>query len=232
VCPIAGGHATGDIFAPGLVARAREINNAATTLTRKSPGLLEGRDHDDVVAILSEVAWDIWRSSGGSWPEDWARRMYLLGRSAVRNWADHSAATGGVSGVSQARRQWRSEMANADPAQAEPSQATSPAVVASKAPLAIDGLSQSVLVAPGVEDQVVEATTTEALLEALSAAADASSPRIGRFARAWLTSIAMGEAPSIAEIAQSTGTSRSSATRYAAAVRLVALEVLADAVAS
>lgn len=238
-------------FAPGLRARAGVVDRAARQLVNKTPGLWASRDHDEVVSLLNEVLWEIWREAGGAWPDGYERQLYLRGRSAVRHWADRSAGLGGVTGASEKRRQLRSAMhAEADWLAGHGGRPAEPGEMAAwwqgfggtmneQDALAVGGtvaLGDASGTIPSAErgpaEQAVERADVEATVSALVALAEAHSPALGRFARAWLTAVVEGRECSITEVARASGTPRSSATRYVAAVRAAASEQLEEAVAA
>ena len=232
-----------DDFAEGLKDRAATVAKMARALIRRAPGLCEGRDYDDVVSLLNEVLWRMWREEGGAWPGDWERQLWFKGRVVVQRWADASAGTGGLSGASERRRQLRSAMA------AEPEwQASHPGRLATRRELsewwqsvggghvaepeltgtvplgaASEALPERGL---GPEDMVTTWVPMGQVVEAVVAVAREYNERVGYFARVWLASLVAGEGSSITEVAQAMGLGRASATRYAAGVRRAAMQVL------
>ena len=233
-----------DSFAAGLQGHAATVGTTARALLRKARGLCEGRDYDDVVSLLNEVMWTIWREEGGTFPEGWERQLWFKGRTAVQRWADASAGTGGLSGASEQRRQLRSAMA------AEPDwQAAHGGRLPSRAelsewwrdmgggPMTERGLGTVPLGAAsevlpahelGPEDQATAQVTLGQAVSVLVAVAGEHNERLGQFARAWLMAFVAGEGLNITEVAQAMGLGRASATRYVAAVRKAALQVLPE----
>ena len=234
-----------DDFAEGLKDRAATVATTARALIRKAPGLCEGRDYDDVVSLLNEVLWRMWREEGGAWPGDWERQLWFKGRVAVQRWADASAGTGGLSGASERRRQLRSAMA------AEPEwQASHPGRLATRRELsewwqsvggghvaepeltgtvplgaASEALPERAL---GPEDMVTTWASIGQVVEAVVAVAAKRNERLGYFARSWLTAQATGEGLNITETALALGLGRASATRYVGVVRDFVRQMLAD----
>lgn len=242
--PPGAGASREDDFAEGLKDRAATVATTAHALLRKAPGLYEGRDHDDVVSLLKEVMWAIWREGGGAFPEDWERQLLYKGRVAVQRWADASAGTGGLSGASEQRRRLRAAMA------AEPDwQASHPGRLATRSELsewwqsmgggqlaepkkltgtvplgpASEALPEHV---PGPEDQATDWAVVGQAVEAVVAVVGEHNERLRRFASTWLMALATGEDVNIAETAQALGLSRASATRYVAVVRKASMQVL------
>lgn len=229
-------------FAGELAGRAQTVATMARSLLRKAPGLYAGRDYDDVVSLLHETMWAIWREAGGSFPDGWERQLWLRGRTAVQRWADASAGTGGLSGASEQRRLLRSAM-SAEPEwqRAHPGQVATPeqlgewwagvggskfTSVARTVPLG----EASDPPAGGVptEDEATAWVAIERAVAVLTEAAGQHNERLGRFAKAWLGGLVTGDARNVTELAQACGLARASATRYVAAVRRAALQLLPD----
>jgi hypothetical protein len=234
-------------FATGLRARASVVDRMARTLANKTVGLWAGRDHDDVASLLNEALWAIWREAGRRWPPDWERQLHWRGRSVVRQWADRSAGLGGVTGVTEKRRQLRSLMhAEAEWAASHGGRLPTPRELADwwqglggtvterdlrsvGSTLSLTGGSEA-LGRPGAGAGPLEAAGLDVgpAIAALVGRAGRTNPAFARFAQAWLSAVAAGEEPSITEVASRTGTPRASATRYVAALRAAARSMAAE----
>lgn len=239
-------------FGCGLGSRSKGIESVAKAVTRRVPGLWAGRDHDDVVSILHEVLWGIWRDAGERFPDDWERQLWFKGRVAVRQWADRSAGLGGVTGASEKRRQVRSVM-SAEPDWQAAHGGRSPGpkelanwcaemgvsisetdVVSVNRVMPLSSANEAAMArrADSVADDVAEWADAQAMAEAIVAMAETRGSRFGNFARMWLAGILVGDGPSVSEVARAAGVPRASANRYVAALRAYARELEANAVLS
>ena len=66
-------------------------------------GLNWSRDEDDLVSIVTEVAWELLLAAGDPPPESWDGLLFVRSAAAVRAWAQSGAVTG-VGGMSGAMR--------------------------------------------------------------------------------------------------------------------------------
>ncbi|GEM_PF-5873173 len=237
----------GEDFGQALVERASALRRTARALVRRVPGLWEGRDLDDVLSLLQEHLWEMWASNDEEVPEDWRHQLWLKGRATVARWADGSAATGGMTGVSGQRRRLRAAMAVEDEWRVAHG-----GRLPTRSQLArwwedlgggmIDEMhfnSPAPLPDPDEDlpdwhrqgcpmDDMDDLAETRQVLKALIVQATKVSPRLGQFAAWWLQAVVAGKDPQLAEVAVATGLPVGTARRYACAVRAVAMGVLAD----